>query len=326
MSKVTEDTKKKINLKKLLIAVIIAIVVILGIFFAIYMMGRPCDRTNNTYTEITIEDDDSTSEIASNLKDAGVIKDESSFITLSSILMKNGKYKPGIYLLSPCMDFNRIANTMIKGITTSSGFTIPAGYTIDQTFNALDQAGIVSKDELNEVVNSVDFSSFGFIDPNVDKSKQLEGFLYPDRYDIGDDANAMMIITTMLDKFDNTFNDEFKARTEELGLSVRDVIIIASIIEKATTVDKEKNSISSVIHNRINLGMPFKNGYPQDPLCSPGIASIKAALYPEESENLYYVLSDKLNGTHVFVQTKEEYIEMLDKYKLAKASSEESNE
>lgn len=326
MGKVTEDINRKFNIKRLLIIVIIILVLVIGAILTTNFLGRAYDKTKNTYTEITIKENDSLVDIASNLKKHGIINDESRFVGLSKFLFKEGKYQPGKYLLSPCMNFNSLASTMINGITSNLGITIPAGYSMDQTFSALEQADVVSKKDLYNVVDSVDFSGFEFIDSKVDKKKQLEGFLLPDRYDFDTSADAMMVITTMLDNFDNAYTDEFRARTEELGLSIRDVIIIASMIETTSTVNKEKAKISSVIHNRINLGIPFKNGFPKHPLCSPGIASIEAALYPEETDYIYYISSYKLNGSHEFAKNSSEYLDLLSKYKSAKKSASEESE
>ena len=101
------------------------------------------------------------------------------------------------------------------------------------------------------------------------------------------------------------------------------VQMIASMIEKETSIKSEKPMISSVIHNRINLGIIAPEDVPEIPLCSPGQDSIIAALYPSEDENIYYVLSDKLDGTHVFTSDEAEYKSLLDAYNAAKAAREE---
>lgn len=327
MGHITEDINKKFNIKRILLVVVICIAVICGVLVSFNLYGRPYDTSNSTYSEITISSDDNTVSIAEKLKEAGIIGKTDRFVTLSSLSFKNGKYKPGTYLLSPSMDFNQLSSTMINGISTGSGITIPSGYSFDQTISALEQAGIIKESDLDEVLNNVDFSNnFDFIEPNTDSKKQLEGFLYPDKYDIDahSNASAMMVITTMLDNFDNNFTDEYRARAEELGLSIREVIIIASMIESITSIDKEKGLVSSVIHNRLNVGMPFKNGYPTDPICSPGSSSIKAALYPEETNYLYYIKSYKLDGSHEFAETADEYLDYQNKYYAAKQSEDDS--
>ena len=124
--------------------------------------------------------------------------------------------------------------------------------------------------------------------------------------------------------FSHFFNEDYKARADELGLTVRQVVVIASMIENETSIDSEKPLISSVIHNRINMGLIPPEEIPEVPLCSPGQKSIIAALYPTEDENIYYVLSDKLDGTHIFTSDKAEYEACVEAYNAAKASRDES--
>lgn len=328
MSKVTEELNRKFNIKKILCIVIICIVLIVGFIVFVNVLGRPYDMTKNTYKEIVINENDDVSDIAAKLKNSHIIKDESTFKTLSALSLKSGKYKSGTYLLSPSMNFNSISSTLVNGINTGAGFTIPAGYTVDQTINALAQEGIIDRNDYDAIRNTINFSeSFSFVPNTGDLNNDLEGYLYPDKYSFSanNETNAVMVITTMLDGFDNMFNDEYKARAEELGLSINEIITIASVIEKTTSIDKEKPEISSVIHNRINIGMRFKNGFPSKPICSPGIESIKAALYPADNENLYFVKSYKLDGSHFFVDSLGEYIAKNQKYKQAKLIEESDN-
>ena len=137
------------------------------------------------------------------------------------------------------------------------------------------------------------------------------------------EADETMIIVTMLDSFSHFYNDDYRARTEELGLTIRDVVTIASMIERETNVESEKARISSVIHNRLNLGMIPEEEFPEIPLCSPGKSSIEAALYPSEDENIYYALSDKLDGTHVFTSDENEYNTFVEAYNKARSERDE---
>ena len=92
---------------------------------------------------------------------------------------------------------------------------------------------------------------------------------------------------------------------------------------RAFCVESEKARISSVIHNRLNLGMIPEEEFPEIPLCSPGKSSIEAALYPSEDENIYYALSDKLDGTHVFTSDENEYNTFVEAYNKARSERDE---
>ena len=317
----------KFNLKKILIILVIAVALIIGIIVSFSIACRPYDKTNNQYVAVEIKDKYSLEDIAAKLHKKHIIGNENKFVKLTNMLVHGKEYKAGTYYLSPAMDFREIARTMINGISTNEGFVLPSGYTVEQTAKALDQAGLCNKDEFIEVALSVDFSSYDFIDNSIYGAEKLQGFLFPTKYQVGEDANAVMIVMNMRNEFDNFFTSEYRERAEELGLSIRDVVTIASMIENETNVVSEMGDISSVIHNKINLDMDFEGGFPDGPLCSPSADAIKAALYPVESENVYYVLSDKLDGSHVFTADKKEYKNLLEAYKVAeKARKEELKE
>ncbi len=316
----------KFNLKKILVILMIAVVLIIGIIVSFSIACRPYDKTNNQYIAVEIKEDYSTEDIAAKLHKKHIIGNEDKFLTLTKLFLHGKKYQPGIYYLSPAMDFRDIARTLVDGISTNKGFVLPAGFTVDQTADALDQAGVCSKEDFMAAAELVDFSSFDFIDSSIVDSNKLEGFLLPTEYNVGEGINATMLIMNMLNEFDNIFNDEYRARAEELGLSIREVVTIASIIEKETVVDSDKADISSVIHNKLNLGMDFEDGYPDGPICSPSLASIKAALYPEDNENIYYVHSAKLDGSHIFTADKDEYLALKEAYEAALKAKEEKTQ
>ncbi len=328
MENKSSQLKTNKKYKRLLVVLLAVLALIIACVISVWAIEKPYDRTHNTYTKVVVKEGDSTADIAAKLEKKGIIGNASGFEFISKIKMYNGKYQAGTYFLSPCMSMSSIANTIINGISTGTGFELPAGLTVEQTAKALEQAGFVDKDEFLKMASDVDFSIFDFIDEDVQGAEKLEGYLLPGKYDMSADANEAMIITTMLNQFGNYFTEECRNRAESLGYSTRDILIIASMIEKETTLDKERSAISAVIHNKLSKGIEFKGGFPDAPLCSPSIESINAALYPDESENTYYVLSDKLNGSHVFTSDRNEYKELKAKYDAAmeKKSTEKEAE
>jgi UPF0755 protein len=298
------------------IAAVIAVSLIL--VFGVNVMARPYDRTCHTYSEFKVESGDKLPDTADKLEEAGFIGSASRFVVLNKILFKE-KFKPGIYLLSPSMDSVAISDTMIDGMTTSEGFTIPAGYTVEQVAAALARDGFVDEKEFLKIARTFDFSDIDFIGNDIKGEDQLEGFMFPDSYSINSNADEIMIIVTILNQFGNFFNDDCRARADELGLTVRQVVCIASMIEKETNIDKEKADISSVLHNRVNMGLIDEDDLPDVPLCSPGPESITAALYPNDNEYTYYVLDSSLDGTHRFTDDEDEYKEWQKEYKEALA-------
>jgi len=134
------------------------------------------------------------------------------------------------------------------------------------------------------------------------------------------------MIIMMLDAFSNFYDEDCRARADELGVTTRQLLVMASMIEKETSYDNERAAISGVIHNRINMGLTPVDELPEKPLCFPGKKSIMAALYPDESEYAYYVLSSSLDGRHRFTADEAEYKSWLEEYNQAAEEQKKKNE
>jgi UPF0755 protein len=174
----------------------------------------------------------------------------------------------------------------------------------------------------------------------------LEGYLFPDTYFFSKETDCKTLITKMVSTFHKTFNDMWKARAKELDLSVHEVVILASIIEKETGNAKERAVISSVFHNRLKRNMrlesdptviygvsdyhgrirykhlrrvtPYNtykiNGLPAGPIANPGALALKAALYPARTNYLFFV--SKNDTTHQFSTNLKDHNKAVKKYQL----------
>ena len=295
------------------------------ILWSVYMMSKPYDRTRTTYADFVVEEGDGLSVIAERLDEQKFIKSASRFETLGKITLAKD-FKPGTYYLSPSMNSLSILRTLQSGLTTSKGFTVPAGYTINQLAAALDRDGLADREKFLEAAASPDLAQLEVLGENEEGltgADLIEGFLLPGEYTLSADADETM----MLDAFNNFYNEDCSARADELGITTRQLLVMASMIEKETSVDKERAVISGVIHNQINMELISIDELPDKPLCSPSKESIMAALYPEEHEYTHYVLSSTLDGTHKFTADEEEYNALLAEYEEAvKAASEEAEE
>ena len=173
----------------------------------------------------------------------------------------------------------------------------------------------------------------------------------PNTYDVAQGSSAHQIIDVMLAQFDKIYKDEYYARATELGYDLNQIVTIASMIEKETRVETEREIVASVIYNRLRQGMPLQidatvqyalgewkdrltfkdlevespyntykvSGLPKGPICSPGENSIIAALYPKETDYYYYVLDASMNGSHrfsndynTFLKNREDYLRALE--------------
>jgi UPF0755 protein len=312
------------RVRKALIVVLVLLIVVIIALAAISAMTQPYDRTQTTYKNFDVSQNDDLDAVADRLEEDGFIRSSSRFELLAKISAAKN-FRPGTYYLSPSMDSLSIMRTLQRGLTTAKGFQIPAGYTVDQIAAALDRDGLADRDAFLEAASSPALADIEILeDPTGELSGTdlVEGFFLPGEYTLSSGADESMMVIMMIDAFTNFYNEEYLARTDELGITPREVLIIASMIEKETSVDKERAQISAVLHNRYNLELDSRDDLPKVPLCSPSEESIIAALYPEEDEYTHYVLSSKLDGTHVFTSDDAEYERLLAEYNAAVEAKE----
>ena len=323
-----EDSKSIKRFHRPLRIITFLIVLSALVLWSVSMMSKPYDRTRTTYADFVVEEGESLSDIAVHLDEQKFIKSASRFETLGKLTL-SGDFKPGTYYLSPSMDSLSILRTLQSGLTTSKGFTVPAGYTIKQLATALDRDGLADKKKFLKAASSPDLAQLEVLGENPEGLKGsdlIEGFLLPGEYTLSADADESMMIIMMLDAFGNFYDEDCSARADELGITTRQLLVLASMIEKETSVDKERATISGVIHNQINMELISIDDLPDKPLCSPSRESIMAALYPEEHEYTYYVHNSTLDGTHVFTSDEDEYNMLLEKYENAVKAASEENE
>lgn len=319
-----EDQKSFRRFHRPLKIISLLIIIAALILCFVYMMSKPYDRTRTTYADFVVEEGDGLDVIAENLDEQKFIKSSSRFEMLGKLTFAKD-FKPGTYYLSPSMDTFSILKTLQSGLTTSKGFTIPAGYTVGQLASDLERDGLADKKKFLKAAASPDLAQLDVLGEDTEGLKGtdlIEGFMLPGEYTLSADADESMMVIMILDAFNNFYNDDYKARADELGITTRQVLILASMIEKETSVDKERAAVSGVIHNRINMELTDIDDLPEKPLCSPSQESIIAALYPEEHEYTYYVLNSTLDGTHRFTDDKDEYEQWLEEYKDAVKAAE----
>ena len=268
--------------------------------------------------------------------DNGLIKYKQLFKLYCRFSHADRKVGAGSYTLNTKYDYRAIVYASMPGSETrvEVSVTIPEGYTLKKIFALLEEKEVCSAEKLWETAASYDFESeYDFLTDIPSKGDQyrLEGFLFPDTYFFYTEDNPVRVIEKFLDNFGNKFNDVYRERAAERGYDLRDVVIIASMIEReASSHEGERDQIASVIYNRISSSnFPFlqvdativygmarngdedkkldtayespyntylHEGLPPGPICNPGEASLRAALYPE-STNYYYYALNKGDGT-----------------------------
>ncbi|MCF2597057.1 endolytic transglycosylase MltG [Pseudoflavonifractor phocaeensis] len=303
-------------------------------------------------TTVTISKEDSFNEVASLLKKEGLIEYKSLFKLFASITGGKDKVVPGTYTLNTDMDYRALLSGMSINSSTKAEVTvtIPEGYSVAQIFQLLEDRGVSTVEELTQVASEHDYN-FSFLkDIPLGDAKRLEGFLYPDTYQFNTPHSALYVINKMLVNFDQKYTDELRAKVAESGYSIREILTIASLIEKETD-GSDRTKIASVIYNRLNnpnagtvgflqidatlaylnggkvpteedkaIDSPYNTykykGLPPAPIANPGLASIQAALNPESTNYFYYALGD--DNVHHYFKSYEElqrFLASQDRYK-----------
>ena len=302
-----------------------------------------------TSREVTVETEDGTETetelvvdmdyVIDTLKENGIIEYGLLFRLYSIFSDAQVKMTPGTYQLDTDMDYRAIVTNLGSNSASRQQVTvtIPEGFTVAQIFQRLEDEGVSTVEKLNEMAATHDYA-FSFLQEiPLGEPTRLEGYLFPDTYDFYMGEDPLTVINKMLVNFDRRFTDEMRAEAEANGYSVRDIVIIASMIERETD-GSDRATISSVIYNRwqntsaetagylcvdatlvyalgrtitqddYTADTPYNTytnqGLPPGPISNPGMASINAAMEPESTNYYYYALGN--DGTHSFFRTLSE--------------------
>lgn len=332
----------------------LAVCLVISVVISVFLISCVNDvlaigRNNETSIEVVLPNNADTKTAVSVLKDKGLIKNK-LFCTvfIKAMGYNDDNYLPGVYYFTENMGIEK----MIKRFKTSStrgaiiSITIPEGYTIDQIFERLEKNDVCTASALYKTIDEVDFSKeYDFI-PGAEAADDcyhvLEGFFFPATYEFEQGADPATVVRTFLNAFKQQWTEEYAKKAEELGMSVSDIISLASVIEKEGANAKQFTQVSSVLHNRLNksglypllqcdstrdyvtntisarvmskseLNKYISNyntyeceGLPVGAICNPGTAAIEAALNPEMN-NYYFFAHDK-NQDIYLAETQEQH-------------------
>lgn len=289
---------------------------------------------------ITITNDDSFGDVAEKLKDEGLIEYKFLFNLFATFTRSKDDVVAGTFTLNTDMDYRALLSGMSANSATRATVTvtIPEGYTVDQIFTLLEEKGVASVEDLQDMAANHDYA-FSFLqDLELGDYHRLEGYLYPDTYEFTTPQNSLYVINKMLVRFDEQFTDAMRQEVADSGRTIHEIITIASMIEKETD-GNDRADIASVIYNRLNnpsggtqgylqidatlayinggkvpteadksIDSPYNTylykGLPAGPISNPGLESIKAAMNPNSTSYYYYALGD--DGVHHFFKTLRE--------------------
>jgi len=289
----------------------------------------------------------SASRIAEELEARGLISDTFFFKLYAKLTGIERNFKAGKHPLEGNLTTVGIARRLTRNppVPPDIRVTVIEGLNIRETASVLAaRAGIDSAAFVSLATDGSLAAQLG-----VDNDT-LEGYLYPDTYFIRPDTEPVEMIRKMVARFHEVFCDSLRKRAAELGMTVSEVVTLASIIETEVSKDEERPLVSAVFHRRLRLNMPLEAnstvqyalgvkrrvlyedlgvdspyntyihaGLPPGPIASPGKKSLLAALYPADTDYLYFVADG--NGGHVFSRTMREHTKAVRRYRRAKRSA-----
>jgi len=292
---------------------------------------------------VSIRKGESLTRAARALAQAKVVRSAFVFAVYAEMSGRASRLQPGDYAFKGGERMADILRHLINGDFMVIAVTIPEGMTVHQIGERLEQAGLVCDNEFDAAA----------LDGPIPRALGLgplgaEGFLFPATYRFSPLAGTAEVLVAMLARFDAILTPQVQQRMFELGLNEREVVTLASIIEKEAKVAGERPIIASVFYNRLGRGMPLQSdptaqynfageaaraavavhaasafntygfaGLPPGPIANPGQSSIMAALYPAHTDYLYFVARN--DGTHIFSRSFKEHERAIEEVRRSSA-------
>ena len=277
----------------------------------------------------------STAEIGHKLADAGVIPDRFTFRVAVWWTQAGSRLKAGEYRFDRALTPLAVIERLERGDVFTRRVTFPEGLTVAEMAALYQARGLGTAAEFQAAAS--DATAIRELDPDA---RDLEGYLFPDTYALTRSASASVLVSMMVERFKTAYDQALGHRAEEQTLSLREIVTLASLVEKETASDDERPVVSAVYRNRLRIGMamqadptvvyalakarrykgnitrddlninsPYNTyryaGFPPGPIASPGLAALSAALAPADVPYLYFV--SRNDGTHVFARTLAEH-------------------
>lgn len=324
------------------IAVVAAVLLGAGLFLA-FGTSHTIERSDRDAGEniyMVVKPGTTASEISDRLMQLGVIDSRLRFWWLMKLQGDASKFKTGTYAFTPHMDEQAVLDKLVAGDTTVVKFTIPEGFGIKEIAKRLADEGLVDEQEF--LAEAKDFAPYDYMKKRPNVRYAAEGYLFPDTYVIHSDVSAEGIMKMMAEDFDTRLTPALRQQAAAKGLSIHDLITLASLVEKEARYDEDRPIIAQVFFKRLQMGMPLQSdttlqylmagpkedvsiedtkidspyntyqheGLPPGPIASPGMKSILAVLNPANTDYLYFV-ADRQGHNH-YSQTYDEHLAIVE--------------
>jgi UPF0755 protein len=302
-----------------------------------WSLRRPSDTPKQVVFEVprgaTLGD------VALELERAGLIRSALGFRILARVGGRAGGLRAGEYALSPTLAADQVLDRLTRGMVMTHRVALPEGLTMHETAVRFEEAGLVSSEEFIAVASDPGLPLLLGVDGTT-----LEGYLFPETYELAKGLAAREIVRLMVEQFQRVWR-RIEPLAAAKALSMRDVVVLASLVEKETGAPGERPMVAAVFHNRLARGMrletdpsviygiadfdgnlrrvhledesnPYNTyriaGLPPGPIANPGELALRAVVEPAESDYLFFVA--RKDGTHEFSRTYREHVNAVNRY------------
>lgn len=330
-----------------LVLMLVVVVIIVASFF--YLVS-PTDKNNYSSVYFEVIKGDSASSIGRRLKNDNLVKNSELFVILAKYFKYDRRLLTGFYEVSESMNTLEILRYINEGRQVLISFTIPEGRNIYDIANYLDSRELADKDEFLKLSHSKEM-----LEKYDIPASSIEGYLFPSTYYIVKGIDTKTIIETMINTLFEVYpKEQLEKRANELGVTMHELLTMASLVEKEMGPNDEPTLISSVYYNRLAIDMrlqadpttvyamvlekgdsiekpnikrndllmshPYNTyrvwGLPPGPIASSGEKAIDAAMFPTKTDYLFFVADG--TGKHAFSKDYEQHLRYIDKYILGR--------
>ena len=333
---------KKLRFPRLVwVALFLGLAVLLGILAAkwgwkwaddVLALTRP-----DQFVEIVINENDDLDRITQTLQDAGAVQYGWLFKLYCKFSGSENYFDPGIYKINLTYDYHALVNNLMASAGSRETVTlmIREGLSCYEIFDLFEENNVCSREKLEEAAATYEYDYEFLKDLPYGESNRLEGYLFPDTYEFYLMDDPENVLGRLLRNYNARMDEDLLEDVEKSGYSLHEVMIMASIVEREAASDTERPKVASVMFNRLRywdvpilamdstvvygarlLGTTFSTeldspyntylypGLPAGPVCNPGLNSIRAILYPEETDYFYFATGvDGVN--HFFTKASE---------------------
>ena len=325
-----------------LVVVVIAGAAAVGVIYL--RVNRPYRGFQAPEQFVEIPQGTGSSLIGERLTAAGVVRDSITFRVALWLSHQGRHLKAGEYRFDHAMTPFEVIDKMARGDVFVVSLTFPEGLTIAEMSKIFESHGLGTSAMFVEAAH--DGSLIRDLDP---VAKDLEGYLFPETYNVPRHTDAAKLVRMMVARFEKILTPELRQAAAARNLSVRQAVTLASIVEKETAKTEERPLVAAVYTTRLRIGMPLQcdptviyalvkahrydgnihkedlsfdspyntyryPGLPPGPIASPGRASIEAAVHPADADYLYFV--SRNDGSHQFARTLEEHNRNVQKFQI----------